>query len=348
MKQSEATDEKQNAKRFPQTFYARHMEAGLAGYENETILVSTDTIKKMMPSFNNMPIYVEHMTKECHLVDLERDGQGFVTETFYNELDGWCWSKILVTGEEAFDAIAKGWSVSNCYSPTEWGNGGMYHGCPYTREITNGEYSHLAIVDNPRYENACIMTQEEYKIYCDEKKNDLSELQNSIKQKKGLNIMFFKNKKEEVKVIDKDTMVEIQNDDGTITAVNVMEMAALVEKQNAAKEKEDEKEMANMDSMVDVGGKSMSIKELINEYESITATKNDMDVDDYTDRDKTKDNADDEDEDEDEVKVKVKEKDNSLEKKRFDELSNAHIKDQAPSNTPWMKMDGLKKGKAKY
>ena len=137
-----------NAKQFPKCFYAKHMETGLAGYETETILIDTDNLKTMIPTFVGKPVYVRH--QEVDLDTMKDKACGYVTDSFYNELDGWLWVKILITDDDGFLAIANGWSVSNAYVPTEWGAGGTHHNCPYDRKIIGGEFTHLAIVPDPR------------------------------------------------------------------------------------------------------------------------------------------------------------------------------------------------------
>ena len=327
--------EKQNAKVPAQIYYARHMQQGVAKYDSEMILVTEDAIKQMMPSFNGKPVYVFHVDE----IDLE-NAHGYVTETFYNELDGWVWSKIILTDEVALEAVNKGWAVSNAYIPTEYSRGGTHHNVEYDRKILNGDYTHLAIVPNPRYEDACIMSPDDYKAYCMSKKAQLDELKNSknVNPKKG-NLMFFKMKKEEVSSIDEDTMVEIKNDDGTVTEVSVFEMRdALL---NAKKNEAEEEEKINMDAEIDVGDEKMTVKELINRY---TKTKKNE-----ADEDKEKSNEDDEkenseDEDEKENEADEDEKKNS----HFEELKNANkVKaDKAPSYMSHA--DRLAVGKAKY
>ena len=337
--------EVKNASQFPEIFYARHMESGLAEYDGEKILVSTDAIKNMMPSFKGKPLYVFHKTKADHLEDLKQEAHGYVLDTFYNEVDGWVWSKVLVIDDVAHEAIAKGWAVSNSYIPTEYGNGGTHHGCEYGQEIINGEYTHLAIVPNPRYEGACIMSETDYKIYCESKEAHLKELQNSTNSTKETGKMkFFKREKKEVTEIDAETLVEITNDDGTVSEVSVQDMiTAETERQNAKKNEADDKEKVNDDSEIDVNGETMTVGELKNRYaagkkNADEEKDNTSDEDDKknADKDEEKDNEDDKDE-----------KKNSNDKDHFKELSNAHRVTGTPAK-PYMKIDGLATGKAKY
>ena len=112
------SQEIKNAKQMPKVLFCKHMQAGVVGYENEVVLVETDTMQRIMPTFAGKPVYVEHQR-----VDLERlqhEADGYVVDCFYNELDGWLWSKIIVVSDAGQQAVADGWKVSNAYLPLEW------------------------------------------------------------------------------------------------------------------------------------------------------------------------------------------------------------------------------------
>lgn len=318
--------EKKNASQYPEIYYCRHMIAGLAGYENETIYVGLDAIRKMCPTFQGKPVYVFHV-EQVDLENIKMEAHGYVVDTFYNELDGWFWSKFIVVDDAAHKAIKDGWAVSNAYIPTEFNKGGTLNNCPYDREIMDGQFTHLAIVPNPRYESACVMSPDEYKKYCAEKKSQ-QELLNSKEPKKG-NTMFklFKNEKKEVSEIDAETMIEIKNDDGTTSEVSVQSMIDAV--QNAKKNEDEKKEeKMNMDSEIKVGNESMTVKELANRYQKLSAKNNECEDDEKKneseDEDEKKNESEDEDEkknegDEDEKKNSKSDKD----KKNFEQLKNA-------------------------
>ena len=261
-----------NAKEYPKFYYARHMKDGVCGYNNETILIQDDTIKSMMKSFNGKPVYILHdeRTDQERLEDIKTAPVGYVTESFYNEKDGWFWVKFMVIDDEGHEKINNGWSVSNAYIPKRVGNQGTKHNVPYDREFLDGDFTHLAIVPNPRYEHAQIFTPDEYKVYQDEKNQQLNELKNSKTEgTKGIIMKFFKTKKEEVSKVDADCFVEIKNDDGSISEVLVGDMVKAI--QNA--KEEDEKETMNMDDEVSVGDEKMTLKELINKYQALCDEK---------------------------------------------------------------------------
>lgn len=272
------TEEKQNAKQAPAVYYCRHMFAGIVGYENERILVDTDAMKGMAPSMVGKPVYALH--QDVDLEKLQETAAGYVTDCFYNELDGWLWAKFIIVSDEGHKAIADEWSVSNAYVPTQWAIGGTFHNIDYNRRIAGGEFTHLALVPNPRYESACIFTPDQFKVYQAGKKSELLELQNS-KPTNGVSKMFkfFKNEKKEVSQADSDTMVELEN--GESASIGDMIGAYLNAK---AKKNEDEKaeeakeapeaEKMNMDQEIAVGEETMPLKELINKYMALSNKKN--------------------------------------------------------------------------
>lgn len=259
--------EKTNAKRLPEIFYCRHMQPGLCGYDNETILFDTEDLKKLIPSFAGKPVYVYHQTVD--LENLQEEADGYVTDCFYNETDGWLWAKFLAVSDEAHSVIARGWSVSNAYVPTEWGDGGQHHNVDYDRRLVNGKFTHLALVPNPRYENARIYTPEEFKQYQEQQKQDLQVLQNS--KPNGVKKMFkmFKTERKEVTEFDENTEIELQNGK-TATVKEMVDAVLALEKRNAEdaeKKKVDEK--MNDDTPVKVGDDEMPLRELVNKYNAM-------------------------------------------------------------------------------
>ena len=169
----------QNEKSMPQVFYAKHMKAGVANYpENkEVIYISNDTIADMAKSFEGKPVYVHH--QEVDLENLKDQMDGVVSESFWNKYDGEWWIKFVAISDDAKKAIANGWGVSNCYDHLVRGNGGTCINVKYDSEIIGGQFQHLAIVPNPRYEDAKIYTEEEYNNYIEQKKQKLDKITNS-------------------------------------------------------------------------------------------------------------------------------------------------------------------------
>lgn len=257
-----------NGKESNQVFYCKHIAPGVCAYKDETILIGEETLKEMDKSFSGKPIYINH--QEVNPDTMKEEAVGYVVESFYLPEDGTHWAKILIIDDKGHDAIKNGWKVSNAYQPTEFGVGGEWHNVPYNREVMNGYYTHLALVDNPRYEEAEILTPEEFKKYKEEKKEQLEQLQNS--KEKGETKMSWKlfAKKQVDKSDDiSNVMVELSNG----SAVSIAEMVNSVEKDLKDEEvKEDKKNACHNDEdimakTVKVNGEDMTVADLVEAFE---------------------------------------------------------------------------------
>lgn len=358
--------EKKNAKQMPEIFYCRHIEQGVAKYSSEMLLIQNECLKKMAKTMLGKPVVVIHQDINEEFIDkLQERSDGYVVENFYNELDGWWWAKMIIVSDDGHDAIAKKWSVSNAYKPLESTVAGEWHSVFYDREIKDAEYTHLAIVPNPRYENALILDCEQYKKYNEQKKRELEELKNSKENKKegGRMLKFFTREKKEVK-----TSEEIQNSfveiDGKEVAVQDLISNAI--KKNAedeeAKKKAElaEKEKMNMDSEVDVGDKKMKLKDLVESYKASKKNSEDEEKAKKEEEEKNKKNAEDEEtkkkeEEEEKNKKNAKEKElqNAKEElenaqKKVNEILNAHLQEIDEVQVIETSSDQLERGKQRY
>ena len=191
-----------NSKIIPQVYYGLHFVAGIAEYRppNEEmfrVLVEDETIRKMNPSFAGRPVYVHHVD-EVNLDNIQAEADGYVTESFFNKADGKHWAKFLVVSDKGHEAIRGGWKLSNAYIIKGYGGGGQRNGVDYDKEITSGEFEHLAIVPDPRYDESIIFTPDQFKEYNSKKEAELNKLANSKSQ--GVTKMkfnFFKKEKVE-------------------------------------------------------------------------------------------------------------------------------------------------------
>lgn len=178
-------------------YYGIHFYPGVAEYQEPgkdpyRVFLNEDTLRAMDPTFSGRPIFVEHVEEvEEDIQKLRGEAEGWVIESFFNAADGKHWVKFIVVGEHAERAIAAGFRLSNAYLPKAFGEAGLWNGVAYTKEITGGEYEHLAIVRHPRYEESVIMTPEEFKTYNEDKLVELKRLSNS-KDQKGETKMAFK------------------------------------------------------------------------------------------------------------------------------------------------------------
>ncbi len=207
---------KNSISQYPKVFFARHIGEGVVSYKNtdggeDIFFIGNDTLKKMNASFTGKPIYIQH--QDVPLSQMKERAVGYVVESFYLPEDGKQWLKMLITDDEAFDAIQNGWKVSNAYNVKDLGAGGVWHNIPYKREILDGEYEHLALVADPRYEEAVIMTPEDFKSYKEAKKKELDamSLDNS---KKAVIKKSVENNKERKTMFQFFTKKKVENMDG--------------------------------------------------------------------------------------------------------------------------------------
>ena len=269
----------ENAKTMPKIYYGLHMTEGVAEYKEPQInngspyriFVGESCIKNMDSTFQGKPVYVHHVD-DVNLDEIH-NADGYVVESFFNKNDGKHWAKFIVVSDKGHEAIKMGWKLSNAYVPKKFSGGGLWHGVEYLKEVEEGEYEHLALVPNPRYEESIILTPEEFKTYNNEKESELKKLTNSLKE--GAKSMFN---------IFKKTKVENGAD---LEAMSVTLPKSKVEKTitqiiNEADEAEmkakEEEPMANAEHSVMVGEKKMKINELVKHYQELCAKNEEKDA----------------------------------------------------------------------
>lgn len=104
-----------------------------------------------------VPVIVNHKDLTSDNVDDER--VGVVNSVWYDEKDGWYWCDGIIWDEAAQNLITdKNWSVSCSYDvKTADNKGGSENNIKYDMEFLDGVFTHLALVNNPRYERANIV-----------------------------------------------------------------------------------------------------------------------------------------------------------------------------------------------
>ena len=137
-------------------FTSRFLEPGIAHYEElGDILITKETLNKFVHTMVGAPVIIDHEDVTDKNVDKLR--VGVISRVWFNEFDGWFYCEGILTDNEAIDLIKnQGWNVSCAYSfesvPKD-----MHNGKKIDLEFVDGEFLHLAIVKNPRYEGANIV-----------------------------------------------------------------------------------------------------------------------------------------------------------------------------------------------
>lgn len=153
-----------NAKSWARPFSARFIEPGLVSYKDKgqgVSLLRQETIARHAQTFVGRPVVCTMQNgKLVHQrtspENMKEVGHGYVTEVFFNSADGWWWAKGVVDTEEAAKAIREVGRVSCSYTGATVAKKGERNSVPYDNEITEMSGTHLAIVTNPRYEEAKI------------------------------------------------------------------------------------------------------------------------------------------------------------------------------------------------
>jgi hypothetical protein len=320
-------------------FYGMHFYPGVAEYaeanrEPFRVFLNEDTIRSMDPTFAGRPVFVHHVDEVNQDVDqLREDADGWVIESFFNQADGKHWVKFIVVSEKGERAIKNGMRLSNCYIPKSYQPGGLWNGVEYAKEITGGEYEHLAIVPNPRYEESVIMTPEEFKKYNSDKMVELTRLANTNEREgKGMALKLFKRAKVE-NATDIEGLVVVLPKSGREVALT--DMVTELDAHEAAKK---EQRMANAGDGVMMGKEKMTVGDLVAKHQAMCdemdayKKKNvDMGGEDAADEGGDADHVlenDDADGDEDDKKKK-KENEDDEEKKEKDEKKKNELAEAA-------------------
>lgn len=143
-----------NAKDYASTYKGESvMYEGIATYKDESVFLSKDTLKKCMPNLKGRPVIIEHKLG-IKPDNMEKYAVGYVTNCEYNNETGDFDCDFVTWNDEAKELLKNGYTLSTSYIPKEFGNGGTFINTPYDKEIKDLNFTHLAIVKNPRYEKA--------------------------------------------------------------------------------------------------------------------------------------------------------------------------------------------------
>lgn len=104
-----------------------------------------------------VPVIINHKAINSDNANDER--VGVVSDVWFDDKDGWYWCDGVIWDETAQNLITdQGWSVSCSYDVLKADDeGGSENNIPYDMEFLDGVFTHLALVNNPRYERANIV-----------------------------------------------------------------------------------------------------------------------------------------------------------------------------------------------
>ena len=157
MKASNATFLDDNTGGKGKYFRARILQAGLVKYSFGVCLLEKDTIDKFVYNFVGCPVIIDH--KDVTNENAKDERVGVISRVWFEQSDGWYWVEGIIFDEKAISLINDGYNVSCQYEISEYANNvgnKLHNGNPFDKVILNGKPEHLAIVKNPRYENAMI------------------------------------------------------------------------------------------------------------------------------------------------------------------------------------------------
>lgn len=314
-----------NAKRF----FGLHFSDGISSFNHtdEIGYISPEVATGLNNTMEGVPVFVGHP-------DDIKDGEivGYVVKSFYNKYDGKQWCELIIFDDNAQDLIKNGWKLSNSYFYAKEDEKGHYHGVEYDFILTDGKYEHLAIVDEPRYAESIILTQEEFDVYNSEREVNIKTI-NSGERKmfgklggrnkpviKTLNTKEFKDHKI---TLPKSKVEKTLNE--LIEVVDSYEVGGMEASLQDYIFIDDKKvTIADLIAKIDELMESPSVEQIEEEFETsspIDSTENSEDEEASNESDEEKEENEDDVEDKD--KSENKKAKNNIKSKFFNDLKNA-------------------------
>lgn len=259
----------------PKRYRALHITPGVVDYpeENppETVLIKKQALDKMNPSFLGKPVF--NFVHKPHIdpskafeftnEEIEEHADGVISNVGYDVETGYFFVDMMIWDEGTQDNLDNGYGVSNAYIPERDNSGGDYNSVPYNVEVVDGEYHHMAVVEDPRYGDVRIFENSKkgkpmkWKISWPKKKEE--PIKKNMAPEKG------KEKEKEEMELNADSV--LVGEDGEEYPLS--EMVEAYKKSMAPAD--DGKPTVNMEDTMDIDGKEVSMKEL---YDNFNANKN--------------------------------------------------------------------------
>ena len=319
------------------TYRAKFLESGLVGYgapdgKQEVIHLPDETIAKMADSFRGRPVVVDH-DSDITTENFADKAKGYVTGVQRFE-DGWYCDFLLFDEGAIKDYEENGYKYVSCaYVETESEGGSTLHNIPYSEEVKDGYFTHLALTQTPRYEDARIFENSVSK----------EERDNSKENKNMFNIF-----KKESSGLDMDTLVETSKGAVSMaelikTFENSAEVKPLENKAEETKENEKEEEKEEKEN-----GCGVEVKAEAEEKKNEAEEKKENDTEKKNSEDEKGNSTEEEkkNESEEEEKKKAEEKQNSVE--FFNSLKNARENASEDEKVISLPEDDFKRGSERY
>lgn len=263
-----------NAKEWPKVFSCRFLEAGIVSYEDSDCgiaLLKKETIDKMLPSFIGRPVCIDHhhITPDNY-EELKQSGVivGNVIKTWFNPEDGWFWADFIVETEKGRSCINDhGYSVSCAYNVITVQEGGLWHDIKFDGEITDGSFTHLALVELPRYEDSKITTHLPSMLVNGKSGHYVDENKKTREAKMEFNWKFWEKKENSKERTDELANLHVEINGKTMPLGEVLNA---VEKSGMFRENKNGKNiMCSKGDIVDIEGHSYPIGEMVDAYNSM-------------------------------------------------------------------------------
>lgn len=280
--------------KYPERYRIEFIEPGIISYKDVdqgTVFVSRKALDRMMSSFIGKPV-INRLHKDLEpeeafkLSDAERDSLADGVVYNYGWLDnGRGFADVIIWDLDTKKNIDQGYSASCAYMPTKTTRGDVWHGIPYDEEVVDGIYTHMAIVEKPRYEFAKIsklpsnfhnsISEKVFSIYQNSyKKEDSMSVKTKIFKLFKNEIPEEKPQVEEEKINIDDAILEIEGDKVPLSEVitaykeeKAEEGQMNAEEENPVVDEEDGSNIINPDDEIDIDGNKVLASELIASYQ---------------------------------------------------------------------------------
>jgi len=250
-----------NGKDWPEVYSCKFLEAGIVSYEDSgagIALLKKETIDKMKHTFIGRPVIIDHQNVTPENYD--KVAVGYVINVRFNSEDAWFYADFIITDDEARALIDdKGYSVSCAYNVLDVAEGGLWHDIKFDGEITDGSFTHLALVNSPRYEDSKITKQLPAMLVNGKTAHYLNNQEES-----EMSIFKLFKKKENEKQEDASAL-HVALNDKAVPLADVLRYCIngkKLEFENYAASNDKEKYVAKDEDIVDMNGNTVSIGEL--------------------------------------------------------------------------------------